>query len=271
MHIASSSPTPPYHKKNCQYLFESWVHRIGFFLRVRLFDPVRSMSLTSISSQLILWTETTADVALTVLTTRSLTGMSGVERWILGVVSPLSSESFPRLQPSCTFVLGAIVLILSGALRHTCYKKLGKLFTFEVAIQPGHKIITTGPYAYVRHPSYLSAVSACASASVVMLSRGAFAREYLLARPIHWVGMCVKSCDGTWSSTRSCMNAFNDLTLLEAAALVVLTVWALCAATVTRNVLHRLEWEEDVLQREFGKEWLAYTKVVRWRMIPGLL
>ncbi|CAF4350854.1 unnamed protein product, partial [Rotaria sordida] len=31
---------------------------------------------------------------------------------------------------------------------------LGAFFTFELTIRSTHKLIKTGPYAYVRHPSY---------------------------------------------------------------------------------------------------------------------
>jgi protein-S-isoprenylcysteine O-methyltransferase Ste14 len=32
---------------------------------------------------------------------------------------------------------------------------LGRRFSGLVAIQPGHELVTDGPYRYVRHPSYL--------------------------------------------------------------------------------------------------------------------
>ena len=31
---------------------------------------------------------------------------------------------------------------------------LGRLFTFDVAIAEDHRVIDTGPYRYVRHPTY---------------------------------------------------------------------------------------------------------------------
>ena len=31
---------------------------------------------------------------------------------------------------------------------------MGSLFTFETSIRKGHTLITSGPYAIVRHPSY---------------------------------------------------------------------------------------------------------------------
>ena len=31
---------------------------------------------------------------------------------------------------------------------------LGRFFTYDVTIQPGHRVVTSGPYRWVRHPSY---------------------------------------------------------------------------------------------------------------------
>jgi protein-S-isoprenylcysteine O-methyltransferase Ste14 len=46
-------------------------------------------------------------------------------------------------------------MICSGALiRWLSYRALGRFFTYELTIKEDHKLITTGPYAYVRHPGY---------------------------------------------------------------------------------------------------------------------
>jgi protein-S-isoprenylcysteine O-methyltransferase Ste14 len=39
---------------------------------------------------------------------------------------------------------------------------LGKYFTVDVGIQPGHRVIQDGPYRFVRHPSYSGAIVALA-------------------------------------------------------------------------------------------------------------
>ena len=31
---------------------------------------------------------------------------------------------------------------------------LARFFTYDVTIQPGHRVVTAGPYRWVRHPSY---------------------------------------------------------------------------------------------------------------------
>jgi protein-S-isoprenylcysteine O-methyltransferase Ste14 len=51
--------------------------------------------------------------------------------------------------------LGLAILLVAGPLRIWPMFVLGRRFSGLVAIQPGHELATTGPYRYVRHPSYL--------------------------------------------------------------------------------------------------------------------
>jgi protein-S-isoprenylcysteine O-methyltransferase Ste14 len=49
----------------------------------------------------------------------------------------------------------ADLLIVAGiGLRIWAIRHLGKFFTVDVGIQPGHRVIQNGPYQFVRHPSY---------------------------------------------------------------------------------------------------------------------
>jgi len=48
-----------------------------------------------------------------------------------------------------------VVLICSGyALRYWAILTLGRFFRFVIAIQNDHRVITNGPYRFVRHPAY---------------------------------------------------------------------------------------------------------------------
>jgi len=44
------------------------------------------------------------------------------------------------------------------ALRQYAMSVLGRHFTFDVAISSGHALVESGPYRYVRHPSYTGAL-----------------------------------------------------------------------------------------------------------------
>jgi protein-S-isoprenylcysteine O-methyltransferase Ste14 len=52
-------------------------------------------------------------------------------------------------------VIAGIVLIVAGTgLRAWSIATLGRFFQYQIEIQEGHRVITSGPYRYVRHPSY---------------------------------------------------------------------------------------------------------------------
>lgn len=50
--------------------------------------------------------------------------------------------------------LGLVAIWLGLALRAWAHWLLGDLYTTTVLIQRGHRLVTNGPYALVRHPSY---------------------------------------------------------------------------------------------------------------------
>src|SRR5262245_41572676 len=57
--------------------------------------------------------------------------------------------------PTAWLALGLVVAWLGMLLRLWAVRTLGPLFTTTVTVQPGHRVITGGPYRLVRHPSYL--------------------------------------------------------------------------------------------------------------------
>lgn len=52
-------------------------------------------------------------------------------------------------------VVAGVVLIAAGiGLRAWSIATLGRFFQYWIKVQPGHRVVTGGPYRYVRHPSY---------------------------------------------------------------------------------------------------------------------
>ena len=48
-----------------------------------------------------------------------------------------------------------IALIIAGiGLRAWSIATLGRLFQYQITIQPGHQVVTSGPYRHLRHPAY---------------------------------------------------------------------------------------------------------------------
>lgn len=63
---------------------------------------------------------------------------------------PAGRMSFPL---PC-YLVGLALFLLGLIVRWTAIMHLGRFFTVNVAIAEDHRLITTGPYRYVRHPSY---------------------------------------------------------------------------------------------------------------------
>ncbi|KAI0030463.1 hypothetical protein K488DRAFT_54204, partial [Vararia minispora EC-137] len=136
------------------------------------------------------------------------------------------------------FLLGVLMAILGAHIRRLCYRELGALFTYELTVRDNHKLLTTGPYSVVRHPSYTGAallfvgVTACAVA------------------PGSWV---VESC---------------ILDTMPGGVLAMLWVVILFLLPV---VMARAPKEDAQLHEVFGEEWEAYARRVRWMFVPGVL
>ncbi|KAF8996830.1 hypothetical protein BDQ17DRAFT_1364004 [Cyathus striatus] len=78
---------------------------------------------------------------------------------ILETAHMLLSHPTPSKEITPRFLLGWFLNLLGGRIRKASYNALGDYFTFEIGTHKEHKLITTGPYAYVRHPSYTGLVT----------------------------------------------------------------------------------------------------------------
>lgn len=84
----------------------------------------------------------------------------------------LSNTCVEKLELTPVAVVGCILACMGASIRAWCYQALGRLFTFEFAILADHKLITSGPYAFVRHPSYTGGMLALAGTTLVYGTRG---------------------------------------------------------------------------------------------------
>lgn len=87
-------------------------------------------------------------------------------RWVLAVFTVIGlldaylpawtdRRDFWTLDGDTVRWLGVVLFAAGGALRIGAVFVLGNRFSGLVAIQPGHKLVTTGMYGVIRHPSYL--------------------------------------------------------------------------------------------------------------------
>ena len=79
-------------------------------------------------------------------------------QWIaLFIAYPIAfvrAWSFPERAQLPLFVVGVLMMVSGSLLRRYCWRTLGKYFTGDVQAQRDQPVIRSGPYRWVRHPSY---------------------------------------------------------------------------------------------------------------------
>ena len=63
---------------------------------------------------------------------------------------------------------GLAVLAAGVALRTWAILTLGRLFKFVIVIQDGHRVVASGPYRLLRHPSYTGGLVAFLGAGIAL-------------------------------------------------------------------------------------------------------
>ncbi|CAF2074850.1 unnamed protein product [Rotaria magnacalcarata] len=153
----------------------------------------------------------------------------------ISIFYPQISTSTDPLPFNSMSMIGYTFMIVGGFGRIWCYRTLGAFFTFELTIRNKHKLIQTGPYAYVRHPSY----------------------TFLLV--LLWGFLLVH---------RRLANLFPNQawiqTLLSPLGILVILF------SVILVIARRVIMEEKELATKFGSEWTQYASK-RKRFIPKII
>ncbi len=123
-------------------------------------------------------------------------------------------------------------------IRWWCHRTLGRFFTWELGIREDHKLVTSGPYRIVRHPSYTGAILLIAGNFMFLFSDGSLFVESGLRST--WVGQVV------------------------AATVVAPLTW------VAAGIVSRTQTEDEMMRREFGKSWEEWSQKTPYRIIPFL-
>lgn len=241
---------------------------------------------------MMVWTGTILDIlATTSLAFPSLPGARRTSSLLCPshAASPYADPS-PILLASPVLIVGALATVFGAIIRVACFRALGPLFTFELAIAPSHSLVTTGPYAWVRHPSYTGIYLTLLGASAVGLAPGAWLRECALR-----LGTCAASVATSTNTTitgaaswslrpGSGMGTPELMLALPAPACVpvsglgigtvlawfVLAFWFVKVVYALRSTNRRLRTEDTELRKAFGAVWDEYAEQTRWRLLPGV-
>lgn len=131
---------------------------------------------------------------------------------------------------------GCLFLVVGSLIRLSCYHTLGRLFTWDLTIKDDHRLATEGPYAIVRHPSYLGSVMIGLGTMLCHLGRGSWFVSY-------------GGFETVWGK---CLVA----------------AWSTLALFPPTILIRRVGLEDKVLQERFGDQWVTYARRTRYRLIP---
>jgi protein-S-isoprenylcysteine O-methyltransferase Ste14 len=125
------------------------------------------------------------------------------------------------------FLVGWAATVISGLLRIQCYRALGHMFTFEISLRENHRLITSGPYAYVRHPSYTAVTFGVPGTLLLHFGPGSWFKE------------------AGWLATRG--------------GWTYAVFWVLMECFVLVSIVTRSQREDELLRKAFGEKWDAWA------------
>jgi len=96
-----------------------------------------------------------------------LLGSVGVGFVVATRLARLDAGALPG-PPEVLAGVGLAVMWVGLALRAWSIQYLGGLFSAVVVLKPDHRLVTTGPYRFVRHPSYSGALLAALGFGVAL-------------------------------------------------------------------------------------------------------
>jgi protein-S-isoprenylcysteine O-methyltransferase Ste14 len=149
---------------------------------------------------------------------------------------------FGRIQDTpitIPFLFGTALVVTGGLIRWWCFRTLGRFFTFQLSVHKEHQLVTNGPYAIVRHPSYTGIL-------------------------LQFIGVLILHGSQTsWLRDSGILDSIPGMK-------TIVLAWLLKRTMVVTTMLCRISQEDAVFKSHFGDEWKRWAQVVRYRLIPGI-
>lgn len=167
---------------------------------------------------------------------------------LLEVGSIITSELYPvamggrvltipgEIRITQEYVISVILMTAALAIRLACYRELGRHFTFELSLKKDHKLVTSGPYSVVRHPSYTACILQFAAMLVAQLGPGSWWYE--------------KEC---WRSPIGQISALG---------------WTWFIGATVLFFFRRAKQEDQMLQTEFHEKWVEWAHRTPYKFVP---
>ena len=147
VHVLPAEPTNP-NSRNCVHVNFQFAQYLGAAylvseLGLQIFKRASRTQAqgTDAGSLRLLWRVIAASVGVA---------------WWLAIVWPAARFS----SAGGAGIVGVVIFVAGLILRWYSIFYLGRFFTVNVAIASDHRLIDTGPYRYIRHPSYTGALMA---------------------------------------------------------------------------------------------------------------
>ncbi|KAG6872305.1 hypothetical protein C0995_011115 [Termitomyces sp. Mi166 len=181
------------------------------------------------------WLAATTETAAILFSEGNLTSPDVTNR-ALQLLMPRGQITDLRLTPFS--IIGSLLVVAGCWLRLECFRTLREFFTFEITIRKNHRLITSGPYSYVRHPAYTGSTLIFIGSCFWFASRGSWIRESGI------IG-----------------------TVMGKAFVGAFTVLYIKLAT---SLLQRMPEEDKLMKVSFGREWEDWARRVPYWLIPGI-
>lgn len=160
-------------------------------------------------------------------------------RYIISILESFTHGHISKIALTSSYLFYWFIAMASITFRVAAFRELGRMFTFELSIRKDHKLVTTGPYSVVRHPSYTGGCGFLFAYVMCQSSQGTW---------LHECGPLAGTVAGKW--------VFAGM------------VTFFCLFTIAFAL--RCSEEDRMMKKEFEQQWNEWATKVPSKMIPSI-